>query len=506
MYDCLLVDDEAPARKMLELMIDWKEIGFNKPDAASNGQKAYEMCKIKKYDVVFTDIQMPIMDGIEFISKVKEIYPRQKFIIVSCHESFAYAKKAIKLGVSDYIIKDIMTKEELSTLLIGMSNRAKLPRDEVVNEVENNMLQDYFLNGEIDLNELHNIIKYSKGKILVGYYIAISKNKNDSYIIKNYKNKLKSSYTAYAEIKSNHVFILKAEENVASKTQLLNQITTIANQIRALGYKHGVQSICIGISQIGKSDEVKPLYDTAKEASGMKMFFGINKNIFYDSIEAKIELFSQDTVKEKILDFKNNLKNNGDTYKSLSEIYVSGFSGIMKVNYFRYINDSIMGILLDYIRRENVEWEVLKGKGLELNSEQVANLETIQDMKEYFVTAIELVNEVSHVNLNSISERASRFIRKNVHKTISLSLIADELHFNKSYLSRMFKEETGKNIVQYIVDCKIEKAKEYLEDHQYKLSEISDLLSFSNQQYFSIIFKKEMGLSPIEYRKASQRV
>ena len=93
MYDCLLVDDEAPARKMLELMIDWKEIGFNKPDAASNGQKAYEMCKIKKYDVVFTDIQMPIMDGIEFISKVKEIYPRQKFIIVSCHESFAYAKK-----------------------------------------------------------------------------------------------------------------------------------------------------------------------------------------------------------------------------------------------------------------------------------------------------------------------------------------------------------------------------------------------------------------------------
>ena len=108
MYRVLIVDDELAAREMIACLVDWKEIGFEEPDMAKDGRQALEFFRQKSYDIVFTDIEMPFMDGLEMIEEMKREKSGQRFVIISCHESFAYARRALQMGVSEYLIKDLI--------------------------------------------------------------------------------------------------------------------------------------------------------------------------------------------------------------------------------------------------------------------------------------------------------------------------------------------------------------------------------------------------------------
>ncbi len=117
MYTVLIVDDEDPARNMLDLLLDWEKAGFRIIGKAENGRKAIEIYNRKHVDLVITDIQMPVMDGIELIAQIKEKKPDQSIVVLSCHESFAYAQQVLRLGVEDYLIKDMLTGEQLKECL-----------------------------------------------------------------------------------------------------------------------------------------------------------------------------------------------------------------------------------------------------------------------------------------------------------------------------------------------------------------------------------------------------
>lgn len=136
MYTVLIVEDEMPSRNILNLLAEWEKIGFQVIGEAENGQRAMEYYKKYKPDVIITDIQMPVMDGIELIEKIKEDYPDQVFIILSCHESFTYAQKAIKLGVSDYLIKDMLTKEQIHKSLKKAVERNKHDAEDYTNKIK----------------------------------------------------------------------------------------------------------------------------------------------------------------------------------------------------------------------------------------------------------------------------------------------------------------------------------------------------------------------------------
>lgn len=136
MYTVLIVEDEMPSRNILNLIADWDEIGFKVIGEADNGQEALKFYEKNKPDVIITDIQMPVMDGIELIENIVKKCPEQIFVILSCHESFAYAQKAIKLGVSDYLIKDMLTKEQIHKSLRQAVERKKKNDEEVSNRLK----------------------------------------------------------------------------------------------------------------------------------------------------------------------------------------------------------------------------------------------------------------------------------------------------------------------------------------------------------------------------------
>lgn len=146
MYTAMVVDDEYPARNMLDLLINWEESGFQIIAKAENGKQALEIYRREKPDLVITDVQMPVMDGIELIEEIRRENEQQCIVVLSCHESFFYAQQVMRLGVKDYLIKDMLTEEQLRNCLSSIREKLEKEKRAAVEE------EKFIFEREADVN------------------------------------------------------------------------------------------------------------------------------------------------------------------------------------------------------------------------------------------------------------------------------------------------------------------------------------------------------------------
>lgn len=132
LYRIMLVDDEEEVRKAIIRNMDWEKLGFTVVGDAENGEDALEKLEQWEPDVVITDIRMPYMDGLTLTARIREKYPSMKILIFSGYDDFEYAKQAIKLNVTEYILKPV-NSEELSVIL----KRIRVSLDEEIEQRRN---------------------------------------------------------------------------------------------------------------------------------------------------------------------------------------------------------------------------------------------------------------------------------------------------------------------------------------------------------------------------------
>jgi len=125
MYYVQIIDDEPIIRNGICNMINWGALGFEISCLAQNGKQALEQLEIEKVDVIITDIEMPIMDGLSFIREVRSLEDEKRkeyqkeIIVLTAYDEFEYAKTAIRYGVSEYILKPI-DEVEMTKILINL--------------------------------------------------------------------------------------------------------------------------------------------------------------------------------------------------------------------------------------------------------------------------------------------------------------------------------------------------------------------------------------------------
>jgi two-component system response regulator YesN len=116
MIRVLIADDEKRIRDGLEATIPWDSLGMAVIGTAAHGEAALELARQTEPHIILTDVRMPRMDGLEFLRQVKAFLPRVKVVILSGYDDFSYAQQAVKLGVSDYLVKPVGTEEIVRTL------------------------------------------------------------------------------------------------------------------------------------------------------------------------------------------------------------------------------------------------------------------------------------------------------------------------------------------------------------------------------------------------------
>lgn len=116
MYKALIIDDEKPVRTVITALGQWKKYHIEQPATAENGKDGLSAMRELRPHIVFVDMQMPIMNGIEFLKLASKEFPKTRFIIVSGFDEFQYAQSAIKYGAIDYLLKPIVETELNSAL------------------------------------------------------------------------------------------------------------------------------------------------------------------------------------------------------------------------------------------------------------------------------------------------------------------------------------------------------------------------------------------------------
>ncbi|MEH7336937.1 response regulator, partial [Neobacillus drentensis] len=187
MYKMLLVEDEPIVRLALKSLIDWNNYGFDEVLEASNGNKALEIIKARgDIDIVITDINMPVMNGIELIEESRRLGINTEFLVLSAYDDYTLVRSAFKLGINDYILKTEMEPDKILKMVMASLEDKKRKKGSKNQSVNRNELVRKLIAGDFTERDLENSVLRLKGEnyiccsLLIDSFLIVKKRYEDN--------------------------------------------------------------------------------------------------------------------------------------------------------------------------------------------------------------------------------------------------------------------------------------------------------------------------------------
>jgi two-component system response regulator YesN len=533
----IIADDEIWICKLLNSLIDWGDYGYTVVGNAHSGTELFEMIKNLQPQLVFSDIRMPGMDGIEVIRKVKDLKLNTHFVIISGYNDFEYAQSAIRLGIVEYLLKPV-EKNELENLLIHIRNNvltaAKLNSGNNFLQVEleksrTKLLEHYFqsilLQREgntqpIDIQSINNEYgsNFKEGLFQVVCICCDEANESaKSFSYQVVENVVTQCYNIFSSL-CYEVCVIHKDHIV---TCILNYSQLKSLQIDAsfksilCNFWNGSTyvtrfNITIGIGVITQSlSEIRTSYYCSKNSIYARIKLGVNRILDLTKNEYKItspsQLLSQE-LQQQIKDFikkpdhskiENLLENTFQSYIKNDDIH----PGLM-IYAAKYILDiAILYIasedhnLFNRIHTDYFDTEIMS---------VLDTCKTIPTLIAYITKTLNELctsTEVMNYQPTNIIELIKAYIDDHYNEDIQLNDIARYVYLNPKYVSDLFKSKTGVNFSKYLTVKRIKTAQKLLLDPRNRISDVSIMVGYSDTKYFSKLFKEYTGVSPAQYKK-----
>ena len=531
----LIVDDERHVREAIRMLVDWERLGIEHILEASEGASAVEIIQSEQPDIVLTDMLMPIMNGSELLEWIQLQANFCKTIVISGHDDFGYVRHTIKYGGMDYILKPI-DEQQLNEAL-GKAIEARHADMQKQNAVQDQSIQ---------LNQIKPI-----------YWDKLFSNiMDDSRIYSSFANELRKEFHIMGETMQARVAILSLEsmqpaikDRFASNMDLLSySLANIANEYlrerqNGYAYRNWSKADEIVIVSWQLVDELPVTISRMNEGIfrtyGVRFDFGIGRPASFPHRlkqsyqEAALALKQRNLVKSssRIHTFTSFVSTTDRTLyfgKYQEEIRLALLSGNsthikLAVNSWFQELKRLDCITMEHLELWLHEFTVFSARcfhsdtmlpddendGLKKEAGQYIfpidedGRLSVRLWQEEFTTLMLSYSKIMNErNLKlSISQEIAEYIRANYQEELSLQGIADRYHLSREYISRKFKQDTNENISDYIERIRIENSKQLLHNPQLKISQISELVGYQDDKYFSKVFKKVVGLSPNQYRK-----
>lgn len=497
MFKVMLVDDERFIRKSIRNRIDWEKLGVYVEAEAENGVEALALLATVNPQIVLVDIRMPLMDGLSFITEARKRYPGIHYVIMSAYSDFEYAKKAIQLGVEDYILKPVkaVELEKLLDKIVHELNEEKLAR-----RLQGMPVPD---GPQLEL----------KGAQIVALAFYIENKEGLEQLLESQlQSRLADNKAAVS------VYYLRGYSYGDCYVFLLN-----GNSFEQDAVRECVEEIWLQLGNLEGVAAWTEVMESNKTGQAAKRCISVLKRkLFYP--ERKIITVRQLAVRSEAEKQALQVRQ-----KKIRDELNFVYQQLLKKEYGK-LKDSLEQLLKMIINRENTIFVIessiaeiivllkqLLG-GQEDNTESNIMFHRLQG-KDYllcFKTKEELeetLDEVIQNVLHTISEEDNQdvivsikqYIQNNFSDNLSAGDIAGRFFLNASYLSAIFKERTGMNMAAYIEAVRMEKAKQLLEDRNWNITEIASQTGYAESNYFSKVFKKYTGMSPKQYRESVNR-
>lgn len=556
MYRMLVVDDIPDIVDWIyELIIEEldKDIDIE-VHKAYNGMEALEKLNNTKFDVVMTDIRMPGITGIELMKKIKENWPLCRVIFLTGYNDFDYVYTAIKEEGVSYLLKteddeEILkeVKRIINEIEKDLKNEELIKTSKVYIQAARPFLQkDFFmdlLNGSAEpsiitkesFEELGTELNYEMPTLhLIGYI------ENNSIEKLSRLKKAEYIYSVDCIVQkylSNCIFLnLYIEKNT-----LLWLIQPKEGFLAINEFETAWKKIMIMIR-----DNIESIQKSCKETLELTATFLMDTEITtWNSIAERIkatryilnnsicfgtEMILNDKTYSIGIDRHNSLGNNqikctydspqleiirGYLERGQAEEYIELFNSLTEdlmkdrnknSNYSRETYFSLALMLLSYINKYGLGEKLADQISL-YNLTRVDEYASWEEAVEYLKKLSKLVFLIKKTTDKdkpaNIMEEVKQYIITNLSEDLSLNKLAEIVHFNPSYLSRLFKQYTGYKLSEYISEIKIKKAKELLENTDLKISQIAAAVGFDSPRYFAHFFKGTAKMTPLDYREAN---
>lgn len=528
----LIVDDEVIIRRGIKTSIEWSSYGINIVGEAKNGKEALEKALALRPNIVLTDIRMPIMDGLEFSKKLKEALPDTKIVILSGYDDFEYAKQAIRLNIDEYVLKPFGC-EELIRLILKLKNKIfeeqksqeTALRTQTILEENRLLLQSKLIHSL--LRESYDDYTYiiEKAELiqldLAGpMYQVLIIDIDDQYIImedlstkekEDFKNSVLNIALNVIQKYFKGTFCMN-EFNyfvgiINTHTNGLIQILDVCKKIKDQIQNDLKITVTIGIGNAYPHiKNIATSYNEALTALRQKIYQGKNVIIHIKHVTTPIETKAISYLMAPEKELLNALQEANFTSikRILSKMFFnlkSSFATEEQVkNYCTRI------ILLSINTLESMGINIRRELGKELNIyAQIKKYETIDDMQQWLeqllLIFIQNIENYKSQKYKQIVHVAIDYIKEHYAENITLKTLSEIVYVTPNYLSKVFKEETGENLIEYLNKFRIKKSKELLKDVRYKTYEIAEKVGYSDYKSFSYNFKKYTGQSPRAFRK-----
>ncbi|MDN8587233.1 helix-turn-helix domain-containing protein [Paenibacillus sp. 11B] len=506
MMNVVLVDDEPWVLEGLRTMVDWNKYGFQICGEAENGNAAWAIIEDLQPDLVFTDIHMPSVSGLELIDRsIQKLAKPPRFVILSGYERFDYAKTALEQRVEDYLLKPI-DEVEIENVLEQMSRKIqnelaseKLHQHERTLYV--NCLFNRLFRGEESSElqaEVKSIMQMEGHENMACLLIETDACHED---IKSQIQRIASvqHYELYMDVEGRiGVFAAEMDDSLSwlerLGSTLFEMYSSQATIIVAFAYHSG------GVVAM------RTAYEKAFSALKWKRY-QIGSGIICDQDLPRDG--SMATVNQKALTnlFRIILTGQEDGLeKEVHELLVNPDSGLPASD-IEYVRVQLLALEMGVLKQlkeldGDVERFVLQ---LQHTLGVLTDIESFPAFREYALllslNALRALQEQRKEKECSTIFRVVQYVNHEFREKLQLQELAQKFHMNANYLGQAFKQQTGKSFREYLNDKRIEEAKRLLRQSCSSIAEVAVNSGYPNADYFVSQFKRMTGMAPSAYRK-----
>lgn len=511
MLKLLIVDDEKIIREGLQNAIEWNNYGIEVCGAESGGREALEFCRLEMPDIIITDIKMSHMSGLDFIEQIGEIRKDVKIIILSGFDDFEFTKRAMQNQVFEYLLKPV-TPDVLTETVVRARDSLLLEREErrrnesYIELMEKNadIICLYYFSGlacgvEYSEEETAAIMSLFKIQFLpedkffvmavditdtknMGYYVFLSEFRNDEqfYVISGFDN--------------NYGIFCRADGDAG---KIVAEVQQRIKQRCGYDVLIGVSNPFTGICNLKRG------WEEAKLSLNYRDITGGSQIIYYNAIDSGFKMLemNEEKFEADIIDAVDRLDKN--SFKPLIETFIADHPEL-PIDRFRRNICKIILSLCGYIikideKPEKIigDWRILTAK---INS--LSEFKVLTEFCVYvFSGIVDKIIDSKSMNSSPVVNEIVEYLHENYNQTFSLETVAHNVHLSPNYVSTLFRRETGKKLSDYVVEVRVEKAKEFLKDPNLRAYEIAEKVGYADSRYFGELFKKMTGVSLTEYRK-----
>ncbi|MFC4598713.1 response regulator [Cohnella hongkongensis] len=506
MIKLLIVDDEQIEREGLRAILGRSYPGLEIAEA-KNGRLALRMAEEWRPDVVLMDIRMPGMSGLEAVERIQAVRPEVKFVMVTAYDTFEYARSAIKLGVKDYLLKPSKAADIVETVGKVLKEieeerqsqeEERLQRDAlrrtmplVETDVVTQLLFDHV--HDVHLDELIGLLGSRTTNERFAMIVLLPPGSESRYPAVKEKIRKAGSGWVGAMYGRQIPIVAFRDPGLSFRSQaiaLARELLSAAGAESGAGWFVGIGGVCASLSQIRQSYQ-EALIASANSSLPVKYRFyedvpllGAVRDGSYAKQREKrffehIRLGQWERIEADVLNFVRSCENEGADLLQAQQRVLELLWIVSRVMLE-------MGVETDtpiYSFQAQDYRQLIAEAGLLVERMRQAHEERQAALEPDTVRLIE------------------RYIAEHSHEDITLEAIGRRFDLSPYSISKMFKEQLGVNYIDFLTECRIDKAKRLMTDPDKSLKEITFEVGYHDPNYFSKVFRKTCGVTPTEYRR-----